>query len=1125
MGNGIVAASTISALADYEMRRIALTAHDRTLLVEAGAGSGKTALLAGRIALMCAGGIPPGRITAITFTEAAASELRERIESYVMRLCENDIPNELRIGLPNGLSPEQHLALAAAIEAFDELTCTTIHGFCQRLIEPYPVEANTDPGAAIIENAARQFMQEEVVTEWLSGRFGRTRDGIEVPQAGEDDILAALIETGGVEMVHAMRVWARYMCEHPDAVPYLLDDASSAGSEFCDAVQAFEDWYHGLGLHEEKTAEYLISLRRTADFIDGTSADTPTQTELMQLLQLDRPSTCKKNDAQFLLYRVKGAWEKSAKAAGLPAARGSEFHAAGTDYYMQCAESYVRWSEHLADVACSRIVRSMSSLHEVYRSRKQRAAGLDFDDLLQYARNLVCNNAHVRVSLARRYPHILVDEFQDTDSLQAELLWRLCAQEDSGDWENLRLRPGSLFVVADPKQAIYRFRGADIATYIQAKSSLCKNSDGTLLQITTNFRSDDGILGFVNESFQPLLEVDGQPGFAALIPARKSDGKSIVLQRIAVDEHIEEAAQPGAKPSVADLRVAEARAVAQAVAILLAEMKIIDRRNNAVRACTPGDIALLSATGSSLWYYEREFDLLGIPIASQAGKGFFRRQEVHDLIALVRTLADDRDTTAFGALLRGPLVGMSELEIADAVLETLAADTRLSVRTSPACVSSPILRATLDVLKTLRDKVGTTTPYHIIAEAIERLNMRALLMLRLPRNVERALANVEHFLALARQYDVRGIFAFAQVLRELWKESERHEEGRLDQVKDAVLISTMHSSKGLEWPIVIPINSMTDLHSKSARIHYDRADHSVHFKVFDRAGSRFGVMAEAEKSQHAAEAVRLWYVALTRARDLLILPQITQRPSKDWLSVLGLDLNALPRIEGVPQRYTPENVQRPIAQDEATWTSQSARLDGLRRKVSFVYPSRTEDKADGLAQEYLLDELDTHDALSSDVQGGRERGNILHKLLEEVITGELEPQVARIVARSQEIYEQLIVDSEQFRIDANEIAACVLRTVNHNELKGIFPRLQAEVPLYFAQDSGVDITVTAGIADAVAIDSDGNCEMVIDWKSDVDPANSPIDDYVRQLKIYLQLTHAKSGMIVFVTTGRIVRLN
>src|SRR6516225_705190 len=165
------------ALPDAGARQRALLDYTSTILVEAGAGSGKTALMAGRVALMLAHGIQPREIVAITFTEAAASELLERIQGYVASLRDGSIPPELQLALPTGLSVEQRKAIAIAAGSIDEITCTTIHGFCQQLIKPYPIEAGIDPGATIVDPAASDLAYEDLMTAWLSTRFGRACDG------------------------------------------------------------------------------------------------------------------------------------------------------------------------------------------------------------------------------------------------------------------------------------------------------------------------------------------------------------------------------------------------------------------------------------------------------------------------------------------------------------------------------------------------------------------------------------------------------------------------------------------------------------------------------------------------------------------------------------------------------------------------------------------------------------------------------------------------------------------------------------------------------------------------------------------------------------------------------------
>jgi len=170
--------SPTKVLADDAARRAAMAIHDRSLLVEAGAGSGKTAVMAGRIAMMLAQGIAPKSIAAVTFTELAASELLMRVRDFVGDLVAGQIPSELRVAAPEGLSDVQLNHLARASLAIDEITCSTIHGFCQRLIMPYPVEADIDPGASVMDRNQADLAFVEIVEAWLRELLSGTEGGL-----------------------------------------------------------------------------------------------------------------------------------------------------------------------------------------------------------------------------------------------------------------------------------------------------------------------------------------------------------------------------------------------------------------------------------------------------------------------------------------------------------------------------------------------------------------------------------------------------------------------------------------------------------------------------------------------------------------------------------------------------------------------------------------------------------------------------------------------------------------------------------------------------------------------------------------------------------------------------------
>ena len=406
----------------------------------------------------------------------------------------------------------------------------------------------------------------------------------------------------------------------------------------------------------------------------------------------------------------------------------------------------------------------------------------------------------------RQFARVLVDEFQDTDPIQAEIVFPADREgEPARHWhEQCRFGRVGLFMVGDPKQAIYRFRGADIATYRLAREAIERQFPGNVLRVASNFRSCDDILQHINRCFETPLQSQ-ETGYVALEATRQTAEHGLpCVAKVKVD------VVPDSR--VDDIRDEEARIVAETCARLIGNVRV-RRADRETHVLSAGDIALLAPTGTELWRYERALEEAELPFSSQAGKNFFRRQEVQDLVALVRALADPRDTIALGALLRGPLVGLTEQELLD-LAEALASQSngavpppRLSLRTDPASIPHPLVRETLAILRDLRLRVRSTAPALLLAEAVERLNVRAILVTRSPDQASRALANVDAMLEKARAYGVRGFRQFARDLDDDWSRRLSHDEGVVDADEHSIKIVTIHSSKGLEWPVVIPINT------------------------------------------------------------------------------------------------------------------------------------------------------------------------------------------------------------------------------------------------------------------------------------------------------------------------------
>jgi exodeoxyribonuclease-5 len=388
---------------------------------------------------------------------------------------------------------------------------------------------------------------------------------------------------------------------------------------------------------------------------------------------------------------------------------------------------------------------------------------------------------------------------------------------------------------------------------------------------------------------------------------------------------------------------------------------------------------------------------------------------------------------------------------------------------------------------------------------------------------------------MARGYGVRGIADFALALWEHWANGDAQVEGRPDAEADAVSIITIHSAKGLEWPIVIPINSTTSLKSDT-RFLYRRLDDSVQFRVFDFPSYDYNRVAEDEMEAQRRERVRLWYVALTRARDLLLLPRQIERIPGDWLSIVTLDINSLPLLDLMG--FEGSVVQSPVSnvnvQDLATWGREMTWIAASERRIVWHQPSRHEGQGVPaetseeifVGTEATVERLPTEDEEMT-IRGGRERGLLLHKLLEEVLTKEISEDVAALQKRAIELLAQLgIQDAEDAATgpSSGEMVSAVRRALQLPVVAALRPRLLPEFRAYAGILADQQISLTAGIADAVATDEEGRVAAVIDWKSDVDPTPGQIEIYRGQVRNYLAATKAPVGFVIFLTSTRVERV-
>ncbi|MBR0780738.1 UvrD-helicase domain-containing protein [Bradyrhizobium iriomotense] len=1088
---------------DEVARQRALTELDSCLLVESAAGTGKTSLLAGRVVMLLASGTAPRSIAAITFTELAAGELRQRIAWYLDSVLSGSVPYELRLALPDGPSTEQRAALRAASERLDELTCGTIHSFCHDLLRTYSVEAAIDPGAEVLDGDQADFAFDAIFDGWFRARLDATT-------AAADDPIAAIARRDPIGAEELLRNFARFRRRYRTARPLPSDLDPNADLEFTEAVRELRRWCDHVDVTPEADPD-IVALETLVAHFRGGFDPLPDFEKLWTLAHPTWLPIMRKNSFDLRDYKRRSIWRKiSGREAGDRLADEAEEH------YARCRNAYSALMGRVATAIIGTFSAEVDEVLDGYAAFKRSAAVLDFDDLLFTCRDVLRDHPLVRSSAAERFSRLLVDEFQDTDPTQAETLFLLCGLEGhSPTWHQRSLRPGCLFLVGDPKQAIYRFRGADLATYLTVRRAVEAQFPDNVLHITANFRSRGQILDHINSCFEERLSSQ-EAGYVALRSTRTDTTPGLpCVAKVSV--------QLPPETRVDGARDEEARVVAEVCCRLIGNVEV-KLNDGETRRLGPGDIALLAPVSTDLWRYERALEEAGLPFASQAGKNLFKRQEAQDLVALIRALADPRDTLALGALLRGPLVGLTEQELLDITAGLPAADNRegivgLSLRTDPSTIEHPVARDVLTVLRDLRIRVNGTTPALILAEAIERLRVRGIVAARSADQAARSLANIDGLVERARRYRVRGFVQFARDIDDEWSRGQASPEGMVEADGQSIEIVTVHSSKGLEWPVVIPINRAS-MPRRAETFVYRRSDESLHWSLGQVVPPSLGDALLAEETEKRNENLRLLYVACTRAMESLIIPDFTWSNDASWAKLLDFRLDTIPELNTsrLSRAATVPPVTTDNLQSAEIFAEEQSRLESTPR-TRWIAPS--DGDPDEIA-DILPSAIDADEPLrlTIELEGGRVRGILLHKLMEELITGELPEDLEAASARAALLYDQLLsLSSSDAAIEAVELATTALATLRLPEIEPYRSRLVAEVPIHATTTTSA-YDLIAGRADAMAQTKDGDI-VAFDWKSDIAPDDANRSAYRQQLAQYLRAIGARKGAVVYMTIGHL----
>ncbi len=865
-----------------------------SIALSAGAGCGKTFVLTQRflagLGVAADDGDPTDlhSLVAITFTERAAREMRDRIRAACHQRLQSCPADEVEhwLGILRGL---------------DSARISTIHSFCTSLLRSQAVEAALDPRFAVLEPALADTLLRHVVRDTFHGLI----------EAEADDATEFVVQFG-LER-------AKELLRKLTAQRFQMDFTRFAETT---PEQLAADWIQRW--HREFEPKLVSSFRESPivqhvlEVIQGAPSKHEKMIERIANLSSTLPVSTPWKDVRQTLdviresARVQGG---GGKKDWVSEERQDEIKTAFEKLRSDLKDLDDQLSYEPAEVlaaaelAC-RAVRLAERMAAEYALAKRAQSVLDFDDLLLHARNLLRDDENVRRRVSAGIRLLMVDEFQDTDPVQADVVRSLCGAA---------LTRGKLFMVGDRKQSIYRFRRADPTVFTSMSAELPASGR---LPLNINFRSQPAVLDFVNQLFAPAMD-----GYEALVPFQQEQdsptpaveflfathdapSEEIDLSAVAETEFSSpstSSADDDQRPKAGELRSREADWIARRIVSLLNDStpRIRTKTKDAsgrtqLRRTQPGDIVILFRALSNVQEYEAALRRYGLDYYLVGGKAFFAQQEVFDLLNLCRYLDDCDDLVGLVGVLRSPFFNLSDDALQALAFHTAAAAADASSEPNAAPLPSRAtlslhevlyldppaylpedqrnrLRFAAEILSDLRNRKDRIPLSDLLHQAVERTGYDAALLGEFLG--DRKLANLRKLIEMARQFDQGDMFTLKDFVTRLQtsvlEETDEEFATTSPESGEVIRLMSIHQSKGLEFPVVI----VADIDRKGPPRGGDAVLHPELGPLI-KLPQEFGNRAEnlalrmhilAEEEADADETIRLFYVACTRAADYLIL--------------------------------------------------------------------------------------------------------------------------------------------------------------------------------------------------------------------------------------------------------------
>lgn len=837
-----------------------------TLIVEAAAGTGKTTALVDRVlSLIASGKTNLARIVAVTFTEKAAGEMKLRLRTEIDRARRDETRSATEKG-----------RLDRAVEELEDAHIGTIHAFCADLLRTRPVEAEVDPRFTVMAEDEQARLFSDCFDRFFERELANPSDGVARVLRRRSKDRERLSPRSMLERA------GRTLLEQRDfATPWRIDRSFDRAK----SADAIVKRLHELGSYFESCSDpgdwFAKSLEKVARF----SGELARKEQMRNERDYDGLEASLKELAKDRAWGWKGRPGKWLDSAGTISsatvkAMRDEVH----------AELVAAVANAEADLAAA-LHRDLMPLVESFEATKRAAGALDFLDLMLRVKALLENHPKVRGELGERFTHILVDEFQDTDPLQAAILLMLTSEPTNSAPYPAPL-PGKLFIVGDPKQSIYRFRRADVSLYETIKRELV-GKGAEVLHLSTSFRSAPSIQSFVNTVFAkhmvgndagsqadyvPLApfcpEPQGQPTLVGLpVPAPYSDyGK---VTNFKIDDSL-----PDAVGAFVDFLINRSG------------YRVHERGHEESVPISSRHICLLfkrfrSGSNDITRGYVRALEARRIPHVLVGGRSFHDREEVAAIRTTLRAIEWPDDELSVYATLRGPFVALSDEALLAYRHKMKSLHPLRPVNAEELTDLTRPVQEALNLLRLLHSKRNQKAIVNTLSEFLDAT--RAHAGIAIWPSGEQALGNILRILDRARRFDASNASSFRGFIERLEEEAERggaSEAPVVEEGSDGVRIMSVHRSKGLEFPIVILVDPTAPKTGREPSRYIDPKTKLFASPLCGCAPRELLERTEEILKHDEEEALRLLYVATTRAREMLVVPVVGDEEVEGWLDPL-----------------------------------------------------------------------------------------------------------------------------------------------------------------------------------------------------------------------------------------------